>query len=48
MDKEYTIKDFIEFVKENYNYDIVLDNSKPDTFKIFFQNDFIKEESYEK
>lgn len=49
MDKEYTIKDFIEFVKENYNRNIVLDNnSKLDTFKNIFQNNFIKEESYEK
>lgn len=49
MDKEYTIKDFIEFVKENYDRNIVLDNNfKPDTFKNIFQNNFIKEESYEK
>ena len=49
MDKEYTIKDFIECVKENYDYDIVLDNiSKPNTFENIFQNNFIKEESYEK
>lgn len=49
MDKEYAIKDFIEFVKENYDYDIVLDNnSKPDAFENIFQNNFIKEKSYEK
>ncbi len=43
MDKEYTIKDFIEYVKENYDCDIVLDHiSKPDTFENIFQNNFIK------